>query len=110
MIEAGGFVPGAGVTGPAVLLGWAGADLAEAGGVTDDFADGGAASAFRTVSGSPEKRSLSFPWMAAFMKVIQMGSAARAPVSFSPRDWRLSKPTQTPQVTEGEKPRNQASV
>jgi hypothetical protein len=29
---------------------------------------------------------------------------------FSPRDWRLSKPTQTPQVTEGEKPRNQASV
>ena len=48
--------------------------------------------------------------MAARMKVAQMGRAARAPVSLSPRDWRLSYPTQTPQVTEGEKPRNHASV
>lgn len=59
---------------------------------------------------SPGNFSVSLPAMAAFMKVIQMGRAARAPVSFSPRDWRLSKPTQTPQVMLGEKPRNQASV
>jgi len=38
------------------------------------------------------------------------GSAVLAPVSFLPSDSRLSKPTQTPQVTEGEKPRNHASV
>ena len=34
--------------------------------------------------------SLSLPTMATRMKVIQMGSAAFAPVSFSPKDWRLS--------------------
>jgi hypothetical protein len=48
--------------------------------------------------------------MAWRMTAIQMGSAALAPVSFSPSDWRSSNPTQTPQVMEGEKPRNQASV
>ena len=54
--------------------------------------------------------SSSLPAMAARISVIQMGRAARAPVSFSPRDSRLSYPTHTPQVTEGEKPRNHASV
>ena len=34
--------------------------------------------------------SLSLPAMACFMKVIHIGSAAFAPVSFSPRDSRLS--------------------
>jgi hypothetical protein len=56
------------------------------------------------------KVSLGLLAMAERMKSIHMGRAARAPVSFSPRDWRLSKPIQVPQVTDGEKPTNQASV
>ena len=44
------------------------------------------------------------------MKSIQMGSAACAPVSFGPRLLFSSKPIHTPQVMEGEKPTNQASV
>jgi hypothetical protein len=44
------------------------------------------------------------------MIVIQIGKAALAPVSFSPSDSRLSNPTHTPQVIDGEKPMNQASV
>ena len=47
---------------------------------------------------------------ATFMNDIHMGSAARAPVSFSPRDCRSSKPIHVPQVMEGEKPMNHASV
>ena len=80
--------------------------------VAGGFAAGELAAVWAAADGaaSPEKCSSSLPWIAAFMKVIQMGRAALAPVSFSPRDWRLSNPTQTPQVTEGEKPRNQASV
>jgi hypothetical protein len=38
----------------------------------------------------------------AFMNSIQMGSAALAPVSFSPRDLLSSNPIHTPQVREGE--------
>lgn len=71
------------------------------------------ASAFAVSTGlsaSPENRSFSLPAIADFINVIQIGSAALAPVSFSPSDCRLSKPTQTPQVTEGEKPKNHASV
>src|SRR5262249_46038497 len=59
---------------------------------------------------SPRNCSSSLPWMAPRMKSIQMGRAALAPVSLSPRDCRPSKPTQTPHVTEGEKPMNHASV
>jgi hypothetical protein len=50
------------------------------------------------------------PAIAAFITVIQIGSAALAPVSFSPSDCRLSNPTHTPQVTDGENPKNHASV
>ena len=80
----------------------------EAGGVRN----GVCAAAFTVaLSGSSLKNcSSSLPAMAAFITVIQMGSAALAPVSLSPSDWRLSYPTHTPQVTEGENPRNQASV
>ena len=64
---------------------------------------GASTCAFRTgffsVPGSPRNCSSSLPAMACFMTVIQMGSAALAPVSFSPSDSRLSKPTHTPQVT-----------
>jgi hypothetical protein len=59
---------------------------------------------------SAAKVSFGFSAMAARMNSDQMGSAARAPVSFSPSDWRLSYPIQVPQVTDGEKPMNQASV
>ena len=44
------------------------------------------------------------------MKSIQTGSAANAPVSLLPKVFFSSKPIQTPQVMEGEKPMNQASV
>ncbi len=54
--------------------------------------------------------SSSLPTMAARIQVTQIGRAARAPDSLSPSGWLLSKPIQTPQVMEGEKPRNQASV
>jgi len=57
-----------------------------------------------------ENCSLGLSAMATFMKSIHMGRAALAPVSFSPRDRRSSKPIQVPQVMEGEKPMNQASV
>ena len=39
-----------------------------------------------------------------------MGSAASAPASFLPSVFFSSKPTQTPHVTDGEKPMNHASV
>jgi len=105
--------PGAG--GLAAAAGADGFVPAGAGGLVPAGAVGagwGSALAWRVGlgAGSPRNLSSSLPWMAAFMKAIQMGRAALAPVSFSPRDWRLSKPTQTPQVTEGEKPMNQASV
>jgi hypothetical protein len=48
--------------------------------------------------------------IAARMKSIHIGSAARAPVSFSPSDWRSSKPIHVPQVIDGENPMNHASV
>jgi hypothetical protein len=41
-------------------------------------------------SSSPGNCSSSLPTMAARMKLIQMGSAVTAPVSFSPSDSRLS--------------------
>src|SRR5712671_1360770 len=56
------------------------------------------------------KSSLSRPCIAVFMKLIQMGSAARLPVSFGPSVFFSSKPTQTPQVIDGENPTNHASV
>src|ERR1035438_4333459 len=59
---------------------------------------------------SPRNCSSSFPTIAVRITVIQMGSAARAPVSFSPSDSLLSYPTHTPHVTDGENPRNHASV
>jgi hypothetical protein len=62
------------------------------------------------LSSSPGNFSSSLPTIACFIKVIQMGSAACAPVSFLPSDSRLSYPIHTPQVTEGEKPMNHASV
>src|SRR5271165_1733309 len=49
----------------------------------------------------------SFPAMAPLMKFIQMGSAARAPVSLAPSDRFSSNPIQTPQVIVGENPTNQ---
>jgi len=52
----------------------------------------------------------SFPASAALMNSIQIGNAARAPVSFAPRDFFSSYPTHTPAVNDGEKPTNQASV
>ncbi len=48
--------------------------------------------------------------IAARMKSIHIGSAARAPVSFSPSVCRSSKPIHVPQVTDGENPMNHASV
>jgi hypothetical protein len=55
-------------------------------------ADGGAGAVFGAglAFTLPGNCSSSLPWMAARIKVIQMGSAAFAPVSFSPSDWRLS--------------------
>ena len=51
------------------------------------------------------------PSMYAFMKSIQIGSAANAPCSAPPSDLRLSSnPSQTPTVISGSKPMNQASV
>lgn len=51
------------------------------------------------------------PLSASFMNSIQIGSAARAPVSFFPSEICLSsKPTHTPEVICGVKPINQASV
>jgi hypothetical protein len=41
-------------------------------------------------SESERNFSPSLPTIAAFMNAIQMGSAAWAPVSFSPSYWRLS--------------------
>jgi hypothetical protein len=40
----------------------------------------------------------SFPASATFMKFIQMGSAARAPVSLAPKVFFSSYPIQTPDV------------
>jgi hypothetical protein len=48
--------------------------------------------------------------IAARMKFIHIGSAARAPVSFSPNDCRSSYPIHVPQVIDGENPMNHASV
>jgi hypothetical protein len=44
------------------------------------------------------------------MKSIHTGSAVTPPVSFLPNIFFSSKPIHTPQVMEGEKPTNQASV
>lgn len=113
------FSTGGGVAGSA----WCGA----AGGVSgvsssssalsSAFFGGGAASLLLCVTGTSRARfaavgKLSFGVrsIATFMKSIHIGSAALAPVSFSPSDCRLSYPIHTPQVTEGEKPMNQASV
>ena len=62
--------------------------------------------------GAPPVANTSFGFfaIAAFMKSIHIGSAARAPVSFSPSVSRLSKPIHVPQVTDGENPMNHASV
>src|SRR5579863_7829530 len=60
--------------------------------------------------GGSSKAPTSLPEVAAVMKFIQIGRAARAPVSFAPSDRFSSKPTQTPQVIAGEKPTNKASV
>jgi len=104
---------GAGVTGglraTAVFTSLAEGAFAGAG---PGFAGDATDALSRAVEGwsSPRKCSSSLPMMASFMTVIQMGSAAFAPVSLSPSDSRLSYPTQTPQVTDGEKPRNHASV
>jgi hypothetical protein len=43
-------------------------------------------SGFGTGAASPANRSSSLPSIATFIKVIQIGSAALAPVSFSPSD------------------------
>jgi hypothetical protein len=53
---------------------------------------GFSAAAFIVWLSSESERNLSpsLPAIAAFINVIQMGSAALAPVSFSPSDWRLS--------------------
>ena len=48
--------------------------------------------------------------MYAFMKSIQIGSAATAPVSFAPSGFFSSSPTQTPTVMSGSNPMNHASV
>src|ERR1043166_662842 len=60
--------------------------------------------------GGARKSSVSRPVSATFMNCIQTGSAATAPVSLLPSCFFSSKPIQTPQVSEGEKPMNQASV
>ena len=44
------------------------------------------------------------------MNSIQMGKAASPPDSLGPKVFFSSKPSHTPQVMEGEKPTNQASV
>src|SRR5580704_19695779 len=48
----------------------------------------------------------SFPAIAALIKFIQIGGAACAPVSFAPRVFFSSYPSQTPQVIVGENPTN----
>src|SRR5271165_5573258 len=68
------------------------------------------ASALGVLGGGAAKSSDSRPCRATRMKSIQIGSAAAAPVSLLPSVFFSSKPTQTPQVIEGEKPTNQASV
>ena len=60
--------------------------------------------------GGAAKSSDSRPCKATRMKSIQMGSAAMAPVSLLPSVFFSSKPTQTPQVIDGENPTNHASV
>ena len=113
---AGGLVAGGGGDGFAAGLaaegaggfaaGWAGGfapvpvPAKGAGGWVAALADGGLAGGWAVCGGwlfssagaswSPMNCSSSLPAMAAFMTVIQMGRAALAPVSFSPRDWRLS--------------------
>jgi len=79
--------------------------------MTRGLADGWAEAFSEGLSvSSPRNFSSLLSLIAARIQVIQMGRAARAPVSFSPKVWLVSKPTQTPQVTDGEKPMNQASV
>src|ERR1700675_2371306 len=57
------------------------------------------------------KSSAGWPSSAVFMNSSQIGSAARAPVSFLPSEICLSsEATQTPHVSCGVKPMNQASV
>src|SRR5579871_5191288 len=68
------------------------------------------ATAAGAVVGGAAKSSDSRPTSASRMKSIQMGSAACAPVSLLPSVFFSSKPTHTPQVSEGEKPTNHASV
>jgi hypothetical protein len=62
--------------------------------------------------GAPAVTNASFGFfaIAARIKSIHIGSAARAPVSFSPKLCRSSNPIHVPQVTDGEKPMNHASV
>ena len=47
---------------------------------------------------------------ACSMKEIQIGRAARAPLSFDPRELLSSKPTQTEARRDGVYPMNQASA
>jgi len=62
--------------------------------------------------GAPAVTNASFGLfaIAARIKSIHIGSAARAPVSFSPSGRRSSNPIHVPQVTDGENPMNHASV
>jgi hypothetical protein len=56
------------------------------------------------------KASLGLFAIAAFIKSIHIGKAARAPVSFSPSVCRSSYPIHVPHVIDGENPMNHASV
>src|SRR5664279_2587843 len=68
------------------------------------------ATALGGAGGGAGKSSDSRPCSATRMKSIQIGNAATAPVSLLPSVFFSSKPTHTPQVIDGEKPTNQASV
>src|SRR5262249_25675904 len=68
------------------------------------------ASAPGVLGGGAAKSSDSRPCSPTRMKSIQMGSAAMAPVSLLPSVFFSSKPTHTPQVSDGENPTNHASV
>src|ERR1035437_7217298 len=68
------------------------------------------ATALGAVGGGAAKSSDSRPCSATRIKSIERGNAAATPVSLLPRFFYSSKPTHTPQVSDGEKPMNQASV
>src|SRR5271157_3415769 len=68
------------------------------------------ATAFGGAGGGAAKSSDSRPSSATRIKSIQIGKAATAPVSLLPSVFFSSKPTHTPQVSDGENPTNQASV